>query len=128
MGRQQRKQKRWDGIIGIGDRVAFYMPGERWITAGEVMDVTLDQQTLTIGNLACAEGRSSHRVTTLETVGQQFVGSKPARGPSSLTITVQRGLVVENKTEVRRQEARERRKNKGKRDKYTPDRRPQESS
>lgn len=123
MSRRQRKQKRWDGIIGIGDRVAFYMPGERWITAGEVMDVSLDQHTLTIGNLACAEGQSSCRVTNLETVG-----GRPARGPSSLTITVQRGLVVENKTEVRRQEARERRKNRGKRDKYTPDRRPQESS
>lgn len=121
MSRQQRKQKRWDGIIGIGDRVAFYMPGERWITAGEVMDITLDQQTLTIGNLACAEGTSSRRITTLPTVG-----GKPVRNGTALTIVVQRGLVVENKTEVRRLEARERRKDKGKRDKYTPDQRPQE--
>lgn len=121
MSRRQKKQQRWDGIIGIGDRVAFYMPGERWITAGEVMDITLDQQTLTIGNLACADTVSARRKTTEPTVGGTSV-----RGMSALTITVQRGLVVENKTEVRRLEARQRRKDSAKRDKYTPDRRPQE--
>ena len=123
MSRRQKKQKRWDGIIGIGDRVAFYMPGEQWITAGEVMDITIDQQTLTIGNLACTDTASSRRVTTLPSVG-----GKPVNSVSALTMQVQRGLVVENKTEVRRLEARERRKNKGKRGKYTPDRRPQEPS
>lgn len=121
MSRRQKKQQRWDGIIGIGDRVAFYMPGERWITAGEVMDVTLDQQTLTIGNLACADTVSARRVTTVPTAG-----GKPVRNGPALTITVQRGLVVENKTEVRRLEARQRRKDKVKRDKYTPERRPTE--
>lgn len=121
MSRRQKKQKRWDGIIGIGDRVAFYMPGERWITAGEVVDITLDQQTLTIGNLACAEATSARRITTLPSVG-----GKPVHNGPALTIQVQRGLVVENKTEVRRLEARQRRKDKGKRDKYTQERRPQE--
>lgn len=107
-----RTPKRWEGIIGIGDRVAFKMPGERWITAGNVLDITLDQQTLTLENIAGIEGAAITRNTTLTTV----LG-KPLRGPSALTITIQRGLVIENKTEVRRLEARANR-NKNKRGKY----------
>lgn len=120
MSRRQKKQKRWEGSIGITDRVAFYMPGEQWITAGEVFDISPDQQTLTIGKLACADTPSARRITTLPTVLGQSI-----KGPPALTITIQRGLVVENKTEVRREEARERRK-EVKRDKYTQERRPQE--
>lgn len=106
-----RTPKRWEGIIGIGDRVAFKMPGERWITAGHVLDITRDQQTLTIENIAGMEGTIT-RKTTLVTIG-----GKPMKGPSALTIIIQRGLVVENKTEVRRQETRADR-NKKKRGKY----------
>ena len=101
-----RKPKRWEGIIGIGDRVAFIMPGASWITAGEVIDITPDQQTLTIDKIAGIEGGIT-RATTLTTV----LG-KPRQGPSALTMKIQRGLVVENKTEVRRKENRNKRRKK----------------
>lgn len=112
---RRKKQKRWEGSISITDRVAFYMPGEHYITAGEVLDVSLDQQTLTIGNIAGMEGTALRRKTTVETVGSALGLGKPARGGTALTMKIQRGLVVENKTEVRREQYRNKKKGKGKR-------------
>ena len=99
---KRKKPTRYEGIIGIGDRVAFYMPGERWITAGEVEDISLDQQTLTICKLAGCDADTAKRITSKPTVMGGTV-----KGTTALTMLVQRGLVVENKSEVRREEKRE---------------------
>ena len=83
---QRKQRERYTGPINIGDRLAFIMPGERWVTAGKCENISLDGHTLTMGNMACIEG--------------------PARNTTMMQ--VQRGSVIENKTETYRAEARER--------------------
>ena len=87
----RKQRKRYTGVIGIGDRIAFIMPGDRYITGGEVMAV--DEHTLTVGNLS--------GVTKVESRKPTVLGGSVSGGPG-ITLTIQRGLVVENKSQGRR--------------------------
>lgn len=98
---KRKKRERYTGALGIGDRVAFIMPGERYVTAGEILDMSGD--TLTMGNLSGVSSRPSSLAT---------VGGRPMEGPGT-TLTIQRGLVVENKSQARRDEIKARRNRKG---------------
>lgn len=87
MTRQRKPHTRWQGVVGIGDRVAFKMPGDDYITAGTVEEV--DEHTALLSNLACIHEDRTRRTTTLR---------------------VQRGLIIENKSELSRQDTRQQRK------------------
>lgn len=84
--RRKRTHKRWTGVVGIGDRVAFKMPGDDFITAGTIED--MDEHTMLLSRLACV----------------------PEETRAQVQMTVQQGLIVENKSELARRAARERRR------------------
>lgn len=75
-GRRRRQFPRWDGILGIGDRIAFRMPGEDYVVAGNIEDIR----------------------------GEMLVVKMRTEARTSYRVVVARGLVVENKSEVFRKE------------------------
>ena len=57
-----KERKRWEGPIGIGDRLAFVMPGEHFVTAGTVVDITgAEYDMLCMGRVACMDCSSAKR-------------------------------------------------------------------
>ena len=89
MTRQRKPHTRWQGVVGIGDRVAFKMPGDEYITAGTVEEV--DEHTTLLSNLACIHEDRTRRSTTLR---------------------IRSRLVIENKSELSRQATRQQRKDR----------------